>query len=94
MKNILITGSSGMLGGALCKELSKFYNIYCTGNSKYKSFNYPYKKFNLSSNKYDELINWSNPNIIILSGAITDGNYCNSNPSEANLINVLQLINF
>ena len=44
MKNILITGSSGMLGGALCKELSKFYNIYCTGNSKYKSFNYPYKK--------------------------------------------------
>ena len=87
MKNILITGASGMLGGALCKELSKYYNIYCTGKSSYKSFYYPYKKFNLSSNKYDELINWSNPNIIILSGAITDGNYCNNNPSEANLIN-------
>ena len=94
MKNILITGSSGMLGGALCKELSKYYNIYCTGKSSYKSFDYRYKKFNLSSKNYDELIKWSNPNIIILSGAITDGNYCNENPLEANLINGISVKKF
>ena len=62
-----------MLGGALCKELSKYYNIYCTGKSSYKSF--VLTKNLIFFNKYDELINYQ-PNIIILSGSNNRWYHC------------------
>jgi dTDP-4-dehydrorhamnose reductase len=84
---ILITGASGMLGATLVRELLKEHNVYGTGNSEYAQCPVPYMQFNLSSPSYKELIAWSIPELIIHSGALTNGNYCNLNPNEAFDIN-------
>lgn len=69
-----------MLGATLANILSKEFNVFATGNSNFKDSFSRYKKFNLLSDDYSELISWSNPDLIILSGAITNGNYCEKNP--------------
>ncbi len=84
---ILVTGASGMLGATLVKVLSKKYCVYATGNSDFDNLTTNYKKFDLLNDSYDELIEWANPDIIIHSGALTNGNYCDKNPMEALNIN-------
>ena len=86
---ILITGATGMLGATLVRILSKNHEVFATGNSEYKDCPVPYRQFDLSSFSYEELIFWSNPDIIIHSGALTNGNYCNRNPLEAFNVNGL-----
>ena len=96
MQRILITGASGMLGATIVKMLSKQFNVFGTGNSDYESIECEYKKFNLSGDNYDELISWSNPDIIIHCGALTNGNYCQNHPLEAfnvNGVSVKKLMN-
>lgn len=86
---ILITGATGMLGATLVRILSNNHEVFATGNSEYKDCPVPYRQFDLSSFSYEELIFWSNPDIIIHSGALTNGNYCNRNPLEAFNVNGL-----
>lgn len=85
--NILITGASGMLGATIAKSFSNSYNVYGTGKSDFKLTGANYKKFDLLQQDYDELIEWSNPNIIIHCGALTNGSYCQQNPELAFMIN-------
>ena len=83
-----------MLGATLSIFLSKEFNVFATGNSSF-NFNFShYKEFNLLSEDYNELIEWSNPDIVILSGAITDGNYCEKNPLLAFDINGVSVKKF
>jgi dTDP-4-dehydrorhamnose reductase len=91
MKNILITGGSGMFGATLAHTFKDEFNVYSTGNSYFNEQPENYVKFNLSSNSYDELINWSKPDVIIHCGAITNGNYCSDNPNLAIDINGLSV---
>mgnify|MGYP001204845249 CR=1 FL=1 len=84
---ILITGVSGMLGFNLQKALEKDNHVFSTGNSNFPEEPKNYMVFDLKSNSYDKLITWSNPDLIILSGALTNGNYCNENPIEAMVVN-------
>ena len=94
MKNILITGASGMLGSTLSIFLSKEFNVFATGNSSFNfSFSH-YKEFDLLREDYNQLIEWSNPDIIILSGAITNGNFCEENPYDAFNINGISVHKF
>ena len=88
---ILVTGASGMLGATMVKILSRKFIVFGTGNSDYESIECEYMTFDLSNDNYKELINWSNPDIIIHSGAITNGNYCKQNPLEAFNINGLSV---
>ena len=88
---ILITGASGMLGATMVKMLSKKFTVFGTGNSEYESIECEYKIFDLLNDNYDELINWSNPDLIIHSGALTNVNYCEENPLEAFNINGLSV---
>ena len=83
---ILITGASGMLGSSLAVELSKSHEVFGTGNTK-MNLPFSYKPFNLSNKSYNELIEWSNPDLIIHCAALTDGNYCENNVLEAFDIN-------
>ena len=88
---ILITGASGMLGATIVKMMSKKFTVFGTGNSEYESIDCEYLIFDLLNDNYDELISWSNPDLIIHSGALTNSNYCNENPLEAFNINGLSV---
>lgn len=82
-----------MLGSSLAIELSRSYDIYATGNSE---INLPvkYRIFDLFNESYKELIDWSNPCIIIHCAAITNVNYCEENPREAYDLNGLSIYKF
>ena len=82
MKNILITGVSGMLGSSLAVELSKKHNVFGTGNSE-MSLPINYKTFDLSNESYKEIIDWSKPELIIHCAALTNGNDCQKNVLDA-----------
>ncbi len=94
MLNLLITGASGMLGAALVNEYKNDFNVFSTGNSNFIEHYNNYKKFDLKSETYTELIKWSTPDIIILCGALTSGNYCEENASDAFNINGISVQKF
>ncbi|MDO1502192.1 sugar nucleotide-binding protein [Winogradskyella maritima] len=80
---ILVTGASGMLGATLCKSLSKAHKVYATGGSAFYDASVDYKVFDFLNGDYTELIEWSRPEVIILSGALTNGSICQKNPRQA-----------
>ena len=85
---ILITGATGMLGACMVNVLGKYFNVFATGNSDMDfPEDVPYKKFDLRSDDYTKLIEWSNPNIVIHCAALTNGNHCETYPLEAFEIN-------
>jgi dTDP-4-dehydrorhamnose reductase len=94
MKNILVTGASGMLGATLVNELKNDFEVFASGSSNFKSQYSQYMKFDLKSDSFNELINWSNPDIIIHCAAITNGNYCKENPKEAFDVNGFSIYKF
>ena len=94
MLNVLITGASGMLGATLVNEYKNNFNVYATGNSDFTEQYINYKKFDLKSESYKELIEWSDPDIILHSGALTNGNYCEQNPNDAFNINGISVQKF
>jgi len=90
MKNILVTGASGMLGATLANYFKDF-NVFGTADNEYIKANFKYKRFDLLSENYDELIDWSKPDIIIHCAAITNGNLCDENPNLAINVNGLSI---
>jgi len=94
MRRILITGASGMLGATLAKVFFKEFLVFGTGNSEFNTAQFNYKRFDLSSSNYDELISWSNPDVILHCGALTNGNLCEENPNMAFDINGVSLHKF
>lgn len=88
MKKVLITGASGMLGASLLEQFYEVFEVYGTSSSDFnerKTQNF--KTFDLRSEDYSELFEWVQPDIIIHSAAIINGNYCQNNPEEAFLVN-------
>jgi dTDP-4-dehydrorhamnose reductase len=91
-KKILITGANGMLGSTLIRLYQKKYQVFSTSAANTGlSYFHQYKSFDLKSDNYDALIEWSQPDIIIHCAAITNGNYCEQNPMESFLVNGLAL---
>ncbi|NRD22162.1 NAD(P)-dependent oxidoreductase [Winogradskyella litoriviva] len=91
---ILITGVSGMLGATLANMLEEEHEVYGTGNSNFDERPKNYKVLDLNSNNYQDIIKWSKPEIIVLSGALTNGNYCNNNPDKAFSVNGISVKKF
>lgn len=88
MKKVLITGASGLLGANLMEQLSEDFDVYGTSSTAFNdSYNEKYKVFDLRSDDYSQLFDWIQPDIIIHSAALINGNYCQNNPEEAFLIN-------
>lgn len=83
-----------MLGATLAKFFLNKFNVFGTGNSEFKEAGFNYKKFDLTSSNYDDLIRWSKPDIIVHGGALTNGNYCAENPNVAFDINGVSMQKF
>jgi len=79
-----------MLGATLANYFRDF-NVFGTADSEYEKVNFNYKKFNLLSENYNDLIDWSKPDIIIHCAAITNGNICEKDPYLALNVNGLSL---
>lgn len=96
MKRLLITGATGMLGATLYHFFESDYEVYTTGTQPATSDNLQkrYKAFNLNSSSFTELTDWAQPDIVIHSGAITKGDYCQKNPEEALRVNGLSTQKF
>ena len=88
---MLITGASGMLGGTLVKYFAGDYEVYATSGQSDLPFSTRHLQFDLNSENYEPLISWSQPDVIIHSAALTNGNYCDQNPELALQTNSLSL---
>ena len=88
---MLITGASGMLGGTLVKYFAGDYEVYATSGQTDLSFATRHLQFDLNSENYEPLISWSQPDVIIPSAALTNGNQCDENPELALQTNALSL---
>lgn len=91
---ILVTGSRGMLGANLVNSLRKSFDVYATDYADPNNNKLNYLDFNLENEKYDDLIEWANPEIVIHCAAITDGNYCEENPYKSFNVNGYSLKKF
>lgn len=88
MKNLLITGGSGLLGKSLIRSAPQNYSVYAT----YRNNSIP----DVESIKMDlqnfecvkEKIKTLKPDLIIHTAAATDLEWCEQNPTEAYTINV------
>ena len=87
-----------MLGTALFDELKNRHNLFLTGTQNQSVVKFHnYLKFDLSSQSYKELIDWSKPDIVIHCAAIVDGTLCEKKPQlafEINSYSVLKFIEF
>ncbi len=88
---VLVTGASGMLGSTLVELWKDKYEIYATSFSIGLPFVTNYKQFNLMTKDYTELIEWSRPDVIIHTAALTNVNECHEDPGKAMNINGLSL---
>lgn len=88
---MLITGASGMLGGTLVKYFAADYEVYATSGQPDLPFATRHLQFDLNSATYEKLISWSQPDVIIHSAALTNGNQCDQNPALALQTNALSL---
>jgi dTDP-4-dehydrorhamnose reductase len=94
-KRLLITGANGMLGSALVQTYQKNYEVYATGsNQNGLDYFHRYKSFDLEEESYENLIRWSQPDVVIHCAALTDGNHCQENIEQAFKINSFSLKKF
>ena len=85
-RKILVTGSSGMLGTDLCKELSLSYDVVGLDISKAKK---TLQCDIASKDKLTEVVKEVKPDLIIHAAAWTDVDGCEENPKKAEKVNTL-----
>ena len=79
-----------MLGATMALAWQDKYDIYATGRSNFQ--NNPSKKFltfDFLHQDIEQLIEWAQPDVVIHCAAITDIDFCQSNPSLARIFIVL-----
>jgi len=85
---ILITGASGMLGATLASAWRDKYTVFATDHTNFNNNTVKnFKEFDLLSDSYEELINWSTPDVIIHCAAITNVDQCEEQPKQAVAVN-------
>lgn len=88
MSKILLTGSSGILGSTLLKNLNEEFIFLNLINQKKieKKFN-QIKLKNLDNNSLKKLVNGFRPDVILHCAAITDIEFCEKNKKKCKEIN-------
>lgn len=87
--NILVFGSSGMLGSIIVEKLIQTNYVVYTSSSKSIDYDkhFVLDLYNVTEGSLKILLNSTNPDIIINCAAIIDVNYCDLNPLHAFEIN-------
>ncbi len=80
-----------MLGGTLIKFFSTEFEVYATSGQAELPYASNHLKFDLTVEDYRPLIEWAQPDVIIHTAAMTNGNQCDDNPELALKINALTL---
>lgn len=77
-----------MLGSSLVKLLQKNHQVFSTSKSNLNlDFFNNYKQFNLQNKDYSSLLDWSEPDVIIHTAALTNVDFCENNEEIALDIN-------
>ncbi len=93
MTRILITGAKGLLGANLCLALSDSNEVYAAGRTiPNLSFSKNVKNIQMDITKNLDLIDSIRPEIIINCAALTNVDYCEDHPDEAEKINAESLM--
>ena len=89
MKNLLITGASGLVGRGLVKHCVSRYNLVGTYHSRdYRPDNFKLKHLDLSnSSEIEDCLDEVQPSIVIHCAALSDIQYCQKNQKQAEEIN-------
>ena len=86
-----------MLGSNLARAWTSDFDVFCTGRRTPPIHSrLPYKPFDLSTSNLEPLLAWSSPDVIVHCAALTDVDYCEQHPREADRVNsnvVTRLIN-
>ena len=80
-----------MLGGTLVKYFAADHEVYATSGQYDLPYAERHLQFDIKSENYEPLISWSQPDVIIHSAALTNGNQCDQNPELALQTNALPL---
>ncbi len=88
MKKILITGSNGLLGKALCGALKDKFKVFGLGSSGKSRARY-IKCDIVRRNKLVTEFLRLKPDIIVHTAAMSDVDYCEMNPRKAGAVNSL-----
>lgn len=87
--NVLITGTTGMLGSEILRTFSREENISVFSTSRaLECGQYSHLSFDLLENSYARLLEWSKPDVIIHCAAMTNVDECEKNKVLAREINV------
>ncbi|HDI51539.1 dTDP-4-dehydrorhamnose reductase [candidate division KSB1 bacterium] len=92
MESILITGGSGFLGGALIvRAISKHWKVFATYHKHPPQFDdvnwLPLDLSDFSS--IQQIFQYSNPDVVIHTAALTHVDWCEAHQCETKLVNVL-----
>lgn len=85
---VLVTGAAGMLGACLAQTWQKKFEVFATGRTNFAGI--PVKNFfekDLADESYEDLLSWSQPDVIVHCAALTNVDYCEDHPEEAFKIN-------
>jgi len=92
---ILVTGGSGLLGSNLLRLYVKKHKVWGTYvKNRIRVRGAKLKKLDITDRKtVKKLFEWIKPNLVIHSAAVTDVDYCETNPLITRKVNVRGSIN-
>lgn len=79
MKKLLITGSSGFVGGRLARSLANSFAVLCPTRQQLGAQDFAAMRSYLQQNR---------PDVIIHTAALSDVGYCQQHPDESRLVNL------